>query len=67
MNLLITNKMILSCDVSDIDLVFAAVGGNNIVERSLDVIKPNGRLISLLDEIDEKKAQAQNIYYTHVC
>ena len=25
--------------VSDIDLVFAAVGGNNIVERSLDVIK----------------------------
>jgi len=50
--------------VSDIDLVFAAVGGNNIVERSLDVIKPNGRLISLLDEIDEKKAQSQNIQYS---
>jgi len=52
--------------VSDIDLVFAAVGGNNIVERSLDVIKENGRLISLLDEIDEKKAQSRNIYYTRM-
>jgi NADPH:quinone reductase-like Zn-dependent oxidoreductase len=52
--------------VSDIDLVFAAVGGNNIVERSLVVIKSNGRLISLLDEIDEKKAQSQNIYYARM-
>ena len=52
--------------VSNIDLVFAAVGGNNIVERSLVVIKPNGRLISLLDEIDEKKAQSQNIHYARM-
>jgi NADPH:quinone reductase-like Zn-dependent oxidoreductase len=51
---------------SDIDLVFAAVGGNNIVERSLAVIKPNGRLISLLDEIDEKKAQSKNIHYARM-
>ena len=52
--------------VSNIDLVFVAVGGNNIVERSLVVIKPNGRLISLLDEIDEKKAQSQNIHYARM-
>jgi NADPH:quinone reductase-like Zn-dependent oxidoreductase len=52
--------------VFDMDLVFAAVGGNNIVERSLAVIKPNGRLISLLDEIDEKKAQSQNIHYARM-
>jgi NADPH:quinone reductase-like Zn-dependent oxidoreductase len=52
--------------VSDIDLVFAAVGGNNIVERSLHVIKPNGRLITLLDEIDEKKAQSKNIFYARM-
>lgn len=52
--------------VSEVDLVFAAVGGNNIVERSLDVIKPNGRLISLLDEIDETKAQSQNIHYARM-
>ena len=52
--------------VSDIDLVFAAVGGNNIVERSLDVIKPSGRLISVLDEIDEKKAQSLNIHYARM-
>jgi NADPH:quinone reductase-like Zn-dependent oxidoreductase len=52
--------------VSNIDLVIAAVGGNNVVERSLVVIKPNGRLISLLDEIDEKKAQSQNIHYARI-
>jgi NADPH:quinone reductase-like Zn-dependent oxidoreductase len=52
--------------VSNIDLVFVAVGGNNIVERSLVVIKPNGRLISLLDEINEKKAQSQNIHYARM-
>jgi len=52
--------------VKDADLVFAAVGGNNIVERSLDVIKHNGRLISLLDEIDEKKAQAKNVNYARM-
>jgi NADPH:quinone reductase-like Zn-dependent oxidoreductase len=52
--------------VSQIDLVFAAVGGNNIVERSLGVIKPNGRLISLLDEIDKTKAQSLNIHYARM-
>jgi len=52
--------------VSGLDLVFAAVGGNNIVERSIAVIKPQGRLISLLDEIDEKKSQAKNIYYARM-
>jgi len=52
--------------VSDIDLVFAAVGGNNIVERSLDVIKENGRLISVLDEIDEEKAKAKQVNYARM-
>jgi len=52
--------------VADVDLVFAAVGGSNVVERSLDVIKQNGRLISLLDEIDEHKAQAKNVNYARM-
>jgi len=52
--------------VADMDLVFAAVGGNNIVERSIDVIKPQGRLISIFDEIDEKNAQAKNVLYTRM-
>lgn len=52
--------------VQDVDLVFAAVGGNNIVERSLEVIKYNGRLISLLDEIDETKAEAKNVNYARM-
>lgn len=47
--------------VSDVDLVLAAVGGNSIVERSLNLIKPNGRLVSLLDAIDEDKAKLRNI------
>ncbi|MBU2968274.1 NADP-dependent oxidoreductase [Pseudoalteromonas sp. C2R02] len=52
--------------VKDVDLVFAAVGGNNIVERSLGVIKPNGRLISLLDEIDEQFAKDKNVNYARM-
>jgi NADPH:quinone reductase-like Zn-dependent oxidoreductase len=52
--------------VADVDLVFAAVGGNNIVERSLEVIKPDGRLISLLDEIDPQLAHSKNIYFARM-
>ncbi|WP_052380265.1 MULTISPECIES: zinc-binding dehydrogenase [unclassified Pseudoalteromonas] len=52
--------------VKDVDLVFAAVSGNNIVERSLAVIKPNGRLISLLDEIDEQFAKDKNVNYARM-
>lgn len=52
--------------VSDVDLVFAAVSGGNIVERSLDVLKEKGRLISLLDEISPEKAAQKNIYYNRM-
>jgi NADPH:quinone reductase-like Zn-dependent oxidoreductase len=44
--------------VSKVDSVFAAVGGNNILERSVKVLKNGGHLISLLDELDEPTAQA---------
>ena len=52
--------------VANVDLVFAAVGGNNIVERSLAVIKSGGRLISLLDEIEPALAAEKNIEYARI-
>ncbi|SFC80025.1 NADP-dependent oxidoreductase [Pseudoalteromonas denitrificans] len=52
--------------VSNVDLVFAAVGGNNIVERSLDIIKENGRLISVLDEISVEKYENKNIHFNRM-
>ena len=52
--------------VKRVDLVFAAVGGNNIVERSLAVIKSGGRLISVLDEIDPALATQRNIEYARM-
>ena len=50
----------------NIDLVFAAVGGGDIVERSLSVLKNNGRLISLLDEIPIEKTKSKNIYFNRM-
>ncbi len=50
-------------NISEVDMVLAAVGGNNIVEDSLQVIKPGGVLISLLDDMEPAKAQAKNIEF----
>ncbi len=49
--------------IQEVDMVLAAVGGDNIVEDSLQVIKPGGVLISLLDDMDPAKAQAKNIEF----
>ena len=49
--------------VEEVDSVLAAVGGSNVLERSLNVIKSGGYLISLLDEIDDEKARDANIHY----
>jgi len=53
--------------IEDVDMVLAAVGGDNIVEDSLQVIKPGGVLISLLDDMPsaeaQAKAQAKNIEF----
>jgi len=54
-------------EVESVDLVFAAavgaVGGDDIVTRSLQVIKSGGHLISLFDEIDEALALERGITY----
>lgn len=52
--------------VTNVDLVFAAISGDNIVERSLSVIKKNGRLITLLEEIPADKASRMNIHYNRM-
>jgi len=52
--------------VDSVDLVFAAVGGDNIVERSLKVIKPGGHLISALDDIDTNLAAQHQITYQRI-
>lgn len=49
--------------VSDLDAVLAAVGGDDILGRSLKVIRKGGRLISLLDELDDGQSEASGINY----
>lgn len=53
-------------EVDSVDLVFAAVGGDNLVERSLKVIKPGGHLISALDEIDNALAEQYQVKYQRI-
>lgn len=52
--------------VEAVDLVFAAVGGDNIVERSLNVIKPGGHLISALDELDHNLAEQHQVKFERI-
>jgi NADPH:quinone reductase-like Zn-dependent oxidoreductase len=49
--------------VSDLDAVLAAVGGDDILTRSLKVIRKGGHLISLLDELDEAQVTHLDINY----
>lgn len=44
--------------VQHVDLVLDALGGNEIVQRSLGVIRPGGRLVSLLPVSEETKQLA---------
>ena len=53
-------------EIDSVDLVFAAVGGDNIVERSLKVIKPGGHLISALDEIDISLAEQHQVKFERI-
>lgn len=47
----------------DIDLVFAVVSEANLLTRSLQVLKAQGRLISLLDEMSPTEAEQADIYF----
>lgn len=49
--------------VNDLDAVLAAVGGDDLLARSLAVIKPHGHLVSLLDELEPELAKAQKVNY----
>jgi NADPH:quinone reductase-like Zn-dependent oxidoreductase len=48
--------------VAEVDAVLAAVGGDDILTRSFQVIRKAGYLVSLLDELDE---QGENIGKQH--
>jgi NADPH:quinone reductase-like Zn-dependent oxidoreductase len=46
--------------VNDVDLVLDTIGGATL-ERSLDVVKPGGRLVSLLEQPSQEQAQERDI------
>lgn len=50
-------------EVNEVDAVLAAVGGDNILQRSLQVIRKGGHLISLLDEMHTDIASQQGINF----
>lgn len=47
--------------VGEVDSVLAAVGGDDILQRSLPIIKSGGELVSLLDDVDIARAAEQNV------
>ena len=49
--------------VEQVDAVLAAVGGNEILSRSLQIIRKGGYLISLLDDLDVDIAQQQGVNF----
>ncbi|WP_197477767.1 MULTISPECIES: NADP-dependent oxidoreductase [unclassified Marinomonas] len=52
--------------VEEVDIVLAAIGGQENLVKSLDVIKPNGQLISTLDELPEGTQVTNNIQFTRM-
>lgn len=52
--------------VKDIDLVLAAVGGQDTLQKSLTVLAQNGRLVSTLDELDSNTVIPNNIYFNRM-
>ncbi|WP_438463665.1 NADP-dependent oxidoreductase [Marinomonas sp. PE14-40] len=52
--------------VEGADIVLAAIGGQENLVKSLDVIKPNGQLISTLDELPEDTQVTNNIQFTRM-
>jgi NADPH:quinone reductase-like Zn-dependent oxidoreductase len=49
--------------VDNIDAVLVAVGGDSIAERSLNVVRKGGHVVSLLDEVDETAAQKLGVNF----
>ncbi|MGF1697150.1 NADP-dependent oxidoreductase [Vibrio kyushuensis] len=49
--------------VSDVDAVLAAISGDEVVERSLNVVRKGGHIISLLDEIEDEVAQRHGVNF----
>lgn len=49
--------------VEDVDVVLAAVGGDEVLARSLSVIRQGGSLISLLDDFDVEVANQQGVNF----
>jgi len=49
--------------VGEVDCVFAAVGADDVVSRSVSIIKKGGYLISLIDEIEQHVAEEAGIFY----
>jgi len=52
--------------LSDLDLVFVARGGTDILEKSLEVLKSGGQMVSTLDELDEQLKEKSNINFTRM-
>jgi NADPH:quinone reductase-like Zn-dependent oxidoreductase len=50
-------------NATGLDLVFAAMGGNDILPRSLKTLKSGGRLVSTFDEIPHAEASALGIEF----
>jgi len=50
----------------DVDLVFAAVGGQETLQKSLTVLKTGGRLISTLDELDANTLIPNKIHFSRM-
>lgn len=49
--------------INNMDAALAAVGGDDIIARSLQVIRKGGRLISLLDDFDQDIAKQHSINF----
>jgi NADPH:quinone reductase-like Zn-dependent oxidoreductase len=56
-------KELFEDKATDVDLVFAAMGGNDILPRSLKTLKSGGRLVSTFDEIPHVEASALGIEF----
>jgi NADPH:quinone reductase-like Zn-dependent oxidoreductase len=52
--------------VKDVDLVLAAVGGQDTLQKSLTVLKEGGRLISTLDELDANTVIPNKIHFSRM-
>ena len=53
-------------EVKDVDLVLAALGGQENLLKSLTVIKAGGRLISTLDELDANTSTPNDIHFSRM-